>query len=199
MDVKLTINGVCKLLGKYFEQFEVHPLDVDKTTIASYGSYLFQNNLMKLKKIGVFSPNCLPMYTSIKNSSTGGLTVALRHSADSTDVNECPINSHLSPDFDNLIEIIAAYDVTSLYPRAAREPLPYGPGYMSTNLNQDTNDTWTNLSCVRIMLTLDVVNFSDMDDSIAAGVVKKYVAVQTKSDLWYDGALYGNKPAQRRQ
>ena len=43
MDVKLTVIGVIRLMGKYFDQFEIHPLDVNKTTIASFGSYLFQS------------------------------------------------------------------------------------------------------------------------------------------------------------
>ena len=47
MDVKLTVIGVIRLLGKFFDQFEIHPLDVNKTTIASFGSYLFQHNLMR--------------------------------------------------------------------------------------------------------------------------------------------------------
>ena len=136
MDVKLTTVGVRKLLGNYFEKFETHPLDVNKNTIASFGSYLFQHNLMDNKKVGIFSPNCLPLYSCIKSSSTGGLTVALRHSADSSNVNESPINNHLSETFTNPVKGVAVFDVASLYPASALLPLPYGPGYMSTSVMQ---------------------------------------------------------------
>ena len=139
MDVKLTVIGVQRLLEKYFDQYQVHPYDINKTTIASYGSFLFQHNLMENKKPAVYSPNTLPMYTAIKNSSTGGLTLAMRHSADSTCLNECPINSHLSPEFQNKVEGVAALDVTSLYPTAAMQLLPFGPGYFlsSNTYNKD--------------------------------------------------------------
>ena len=41
MDVKLTVIGVKRLLEKYFDQYQVHPYDVNKYTIASFGSFLF--------------------------------------------------------------------------------------------------------------------------------------------------------------
>ena len=44
MDVKLTVIGVQRLLEKYFDQYQVHPYDINKTTIASYGSFLLTAN-----------------------------------------------------------------------------------------------------------------------------------------------------------
>ena len=137
MDVKLTAVGVTKLLLKYFDQFEICPLDIDKTTIASFGAYLFQNNLMKLKCIGTFSPNCLPLYNGIKDSAVGGLTVVLRHSADGTNKNESPINSHLSPEHTNKPHGVMVADVNSLYPYSAKQKLCYGVGYMSSSCSEN--------------------------------------------------------------
>ena len=97
MDVNLLGRAVIKLLEKFYTQFNVHPLDVNKTTIASYVGYLLQNHLMVNKRIGQWSPNILPMYSALKDAATGGLTMVTRHSAGGNNKFECKINSHLFP------------------------------------------------------------------------------------------------------
>ena len=112
------------------EQFGVHPLDVNKTTISGYGSYLFQQNLMLNKRVGQFSPNVLPIYGCLKSAATGGLTMVTRHSADGKNKQEeAAINSHLFPDNKEKGVGCGSFDVTSLYASAMLHGLPYGPGY----------------------------------------------------------------------
>ena len=128
MDVSLLGYGVIRYYQALFDKYKVHPLDVDKTTIASFGAYLYQHNLMKNKRIAHFTPNLLPLYGCLKSASTGGLTMVTRHSADGSDINEDPINSHLSDDHNVKGEFVSVYDVNSLYPSAGLFVLPFGPG-----------------------------------------------------------------------
>lgn len=127
MDVKLLGYGIITYFLSLFKKHKVHPLDIDKTTIASYGAYLYQHNLMKNKRIAHFSPNLLPLYGCLKSASTGGLTMVTRHSADSSDINEAPINSHLSEKHNIRGKGVACFDVTSLYASSALFDLPFGP------------------------------------------------------------------------
>ena len=115
------------------DQFGVHPIDVNKTTISGYGSYLFQQNLMIHKRVGQFTPNVLPIYSCLKSAATGGLTLCTRHSANGKDKsNEAPINSHLFPDNDVRGSGCVVLDETGLYPGSMLLGLPYGPGYYCT-------------------------------------------------------------------
>ena len=128
MDCELLGLGVIKYFKSLYHKFGVHPLDVDKTTIASYGGYLLQRNLMINKRIAQFSPNVLPMYGCLKSASTGGLTMVSRHSADSSNVDEDFINSYLSSEHNIKGQGVVSWDVRSLYPSAALRKLPFGPG-----------------------------------------------------------------------
>ena len=134
MDVNLLGRAVIKLLEKFYTQFNVHPLDVNKTTIASYVGYLLQNHLMVNKRIGQWSPNILPMYSALKDAATGGLTMVTRHSADGNNKFECKINSHLFPTNDIQGQGVAVFDIASLYPSSCLFNLPFGPGYFSLRL-----------------------------------------------------------------
>ena len=127
MDVKLLGYGVITYFLSLFKKHQVHPLDIDKTTIASYSAYLYQHNLMKNKRIAHFSPNLLPLYGCLKSASSGGLTMVMRHSADGSDHNEAPINSHLSKEHNIRGRGVAVFDVSSLYPSSALFELPFGP------------------------------------------------------------------------
>ena len=112
------------------KQFGIHPLDVNKTTISGYGSYLFQRNLMIHKRVGQYAPNVLPIYVCLKNAASGGLTMVTRHSADGKNQQEeASLNSHLIPDNEEKGEGTICCDVTSLYPSSMLKGLPYGPGY----------------------------------------------------------------------
>ena len=135
MDVNLLGVAVLRLLKNFYKQFNVHPLDVNKTTIASYVGYLLQNHLMVNKRIGQWSPNILPMYSAIKDAATGGLTMVTRHSADGTNESESKINSHLSPSYNVQGTGVSVFDVTSLYPSSCLYTLPFGPGYFSLRSN----------------------------------------------------------------
>ena len=122
--------GVLRYLTSLNEQFGVHPLDINKTTISGYGSYLFQQNLMIHKRVGQFSPNVLPIYACLKSAATGGLTMVTRHSANGKDKkDEAPINSHLFPDNQERGVGTGVFDIASLYPSSMLHGLPYGPGY----------------------------------------------------------------------
>ena len=130
VDVHLLGIGVLRFLSSLNEQFGVHPLDVNKTTISGYGSYLFQQNLMIHKRVGQFTPNVLPIYGCLKSAATGGLTMVTRHSADGKDKQEeAAINSHLIPENEERGIGTICLDVTSLYASAMLHGLPYGPGY----------------------------------------------------------------------
>ena len=128
-------------MKRFHDQFGVNPLDINKTTISGYAGYLFQQNLMKHKRIGQYEPNILPMYGPLKSASTGGLTMVTRHSADGKDRDEAPINSHLFPDNSEKGVGVVAWDEGSLYPSSMLLDLPYGPGYysMRVKLNQKIN------------------------------------------------------------
>ena len=135
VDVNLLGVGVLRLLKNFYKQFNVHPLDVNKTTIASYVGFLMQNHLMVNKRIGQWSPNILPMYSAIKKAATGGLTMVTRHSADGCSKTESKINSHLSPSHNISGTGVMVLDVASLYPSSCLYSLPFGPGYFSLQSN----------------------------------------------------------------
>ena len=79
------------------------------------------------------------MYGCLKSASTGGLTVVTRHSADCTDENELPINSHLTENHNIKPCGICFVDVSSLYPSASNFDLPFGPGYFSVRCKARKN------------------------------------------------------------
>ena len=145
IDVELLGRGVITYFSSFLEKFNVHPLDVDATTIASYSSYLFQHHLMQNKRIAMFSPNLLPLYGCLKSASTGGLTMVMRHSADGGDDNEAPINSHLSEQHNVKGCGIASFDVSSLYPASALFDLPFGPGILTYKCQDDDNLSTTKI------------------------------------------------------
>ena len=132
MDVKILGVAVTRFFNKFYEDFRTHPLDIDKTTIASYAGYIFQEYLMKNKRIGQFTPNLLPLYGAMKNAAIGGITMVLRTSNDGNNEFEQPINSHLYPDNKIKGKGTAIFDVNSLYPAATLKDLPYGVCYFST-------------------------------------------------------------------
>ena len=131
--------GTVTLMNRFFKQFDVNPLDIDKLTLASYSGYLLQHYLMRNKRIGQFSPNILPMYGCLKSAATGGLTVVTRHSADTTDESELPINSHICEEHTIKPAGICMLDVSSLYPSSCLFDLPFGPGYFSVRCNARNN------------------------------------------------------------
>ena len=144
MDVKLLGYGIITYFLSLYKKHEVHPLDIDKTTIASYGAYLYQHNLMKDKRIAHFSPNLLPLYGCLKSASTGGLTMVTRHSADASDIDEAPINSHLSDKHNVRGRGIASFDISSLYPSSALFDLPFGPATFTFRCKDENGLCTTN-------------------------------------------------------
>ena len=139
MDVKLLGYGVVKYFNSLYERYKIHPISIFKSTLSSYGAYLYQNNLMQNKRIAHFSPNYLPLYGNLKSAATGGLTLVCRHSADGSDPNEDPINSHLSADHNIPGKCVIVYDVNSLYPSSTLFTLPFGPGIFLVKCKYNDN------------------------------------------------------------
>jgi len=134
LDVVLLGRGVALFTKSFYDRFGVHPLDVGKYTLASYGVVLTQRWLYQRKRIAQFSPNVLPVYSALKCASTGGLCTVFRQAAvPPTAVDDLvrdeappfqnllrglvsPINGHIFPDNERLGKGLVVLDVNSLYP-----------------------------------------------------------------------------------
>ncbi len=73
-----------------------HPVDVGKMTIASFSSYVSQLFLFKEKRIAMYAPVTTSLYSSLRDTTKGGLVQVSRNHCDPLDGDpDSRINAHL--------------------------------------------------------------------------------------------------------
>ncbi len=84
------------LFNRFFSLLGCHPIDVGKLTIASYSSYVVQLFLFKEARPALYSPMTTSLYSSLRDTTKGGLVQVSRHHCDVGNKDPASrINAHL--------------------------------------------------------------------------------------------------------
>ncbi len=96
LDVTCLLLVARKLLDRFHSLLGCHPIDVGRLTIASYSSYVSQLFLFKHRRPAMYSPMTTSLYSSLRDTTKGGLVQVSRHHCDAEDKDpSARINAHI--------------------------------------------------------------------------------------------------------
>ncbi len=96
LDVTCLLLVARKLLDRFQSLLGCHPIDVGRLTIASYSSYVSQLFLFKHRRPAMYSPMTTSLYSSLRDTTKGGLVQVSRHHCDAEDKDpSARINAHI--------------------------------------------------------------------------------------------------------
>ena len=111
LDVELLLECTVKLFLSFYDMVGSHPVTSGKNSISSFSFASLQTNLMNQKSVGAFVPNHPKLFSIIKGSLLGGVSLVCR--TDGGSYSKIPINQHLG--HANMPKKVLYYDINSLY------------------------------------------------------------------------------------
>ena len=111
LDVQLLLECTIKLFESFYELVGSHPIVSGKNSISSFSFASLQTYLMRQKSVGSFIPNHPKIFSILKGSLLGGVSLVCR--TDGGSASKTPINAHLG--HTNMPKKVLYYDINSLY------------------------------------------------------------------------------------
>ena len=112
LDVLLLMKSSVKLFTSFYKLADSHPIVSNKNSLSSFSASSLQAYLMRNKSPGLFIPNHPQIYSVIKGSLLGGVSLVTRTDGGTMPGDE-PINAHLG--FKEKARKIIAADENTLY------------------------------------------------------------------------------------
>ena len=113
LDVKLLMEAGIKLFLSFYEQVGSHPITAGKNSLSSFSYASLQKHLFENKIAGAFVPNHPVIFSIVKGSLLGGVSLVCRTDG-GLNAKE-PVNSHLGPEYNKKPKKVLYWDLNALY------------------------------------------------------------------------------------